>query len=681
MCNNSNNNTCGCCEKLSSKCVLYKGQCLDTLNICSGEDLETIIIIIDSLLQDILQQIEDTFIGMNVGGGSEVYKGLSETGVHQFRTLVDSVSVNVQQEEDTITLTVDEEWLTEIILELIEGFLTGIESSDNSILVSEGSSDTIKDITLNPDTFSSNDGSISITTATPSGNLNIDLSVDEDFIIDIVTQLIPDVLNVGSGADIYKGLSSNTHEFRGIDVSIQQPDNPGLLSGTITASSTVVSDNVVIDIDFSNLTATPQSFGIPEYYVNSSNPNNGDGSSVNPFKTWELCKTAIGGTPNTSRNIKVIFQSDVTSSADLTLNGVNYVFQNNSTFTYTGSGATIDYSLFTGSVYKSLSLSGTGSLQQSTHSSNTLNTISVIGGDGSTFSRSLHILGDITIIERARISDPSTDPSNFILVDRLDAAGLPIYGYNETFSKGTVYMSGKNINGESLIHIYPNCSLTIRDRINTAIELTGSGTGVSGMTVEGTLRLLHIGNYYRYESVGGSSPNTYLIYSDDIPRIHIDSGYTVQFNNGIFKASHTGSSNSGGYSSLVKLTGTSSLDITRDSRMVVDMDLFYRYLFEVEDESVIKINTLNTSTLGYSGTNQLEHVFYADSPSAPSITIDFGKMQWDGSGTLKNSDVTSNPYTNWLFVNGTPVSSSMPTAPSADLQDDIYSQAGILNRG
>lgn len=497
---------------------------------------------------------------------------------------------------------------------------------------------------------------------------------------------IPNIINVGSGADIYKGLNGNNQEFRGITVEMIPPTDGGQLTGTPTAIATVDGDNVKVTVNLSSLTVTSQTFGIPEYYVNTANSEDGDGSAVNPFRTWELCKTEIGGTPDTNRNIKVIFQSNITSSEDITLNGVNFVFENSSIFTYSGNGAIIDFSKFTGSTSKQITLSGNGSLRQSTSKTATLNAINVVGGNG-TFSRTLNIEGNIELFERVRVDDPSTD-SDFVAVDRLDGANAIMYGYNEPFIKGTIYVTGRNSGGTSLINIRQGAILTIRDAINPTIEMNGTGSGTSSIVVEGTLRVLHHTKYIRYSSIGGTSPNTYLNYSNNIPRMIIEDGYNIISNNGIFQASHTGSTNSGGYSSLVRVTGSqpgnpsnkSSFRISNNSSFILSPDVYYRFLFEVDNDSIIEIDNINSRNSGFGGTVEVENIIYSPSSASPTITLRFGNMLWGGTADFLHSNISSTPITNWLFVQGQPVSSSMGSAAMSNLDNNIYTNSGILTR-
>lgn len=688
MCKCNQNNKCSCnqnpcgCEKIDAKCVLYNGVCLSNLGICADTDLEEIIIIIDKLIQDILEQIEEAWTAANIGGGAEVYKGISSLGIHQFRTLIDSVSVNVVENENNISLAVDEDWLEDVIIRIVGDIIpdTELDSPLNSISITSTGTNKFE-LDLNPTTFVSPNGSVTITSHTIGGTLKINFQVNPTYI----ENLLPNIVNVGTGADIYKGKNGNDHEFRGITTQVTQPSNPGQLSGSITAGAVVDGDNVRIDLNFSSLTVIPQTFGVPEYYVNSANPNNGDGSAVNPYKTWELCKTAIGGTPDTSRNIRVIFQSSISSTEDLTLNGVDFIFQNNVTFTYTGTGPIIDYTKFTGTTNKQITLSGEGILRQQESMSGTLNALNIIGGDG-TFSRTLSIRGNIEVRERERNSNPSSDPSNFVEAERKDGAGYTIYGYNEAFSKGTVYVSGRNTGGASLIAIYSGARLTIRDRINPAIQMEGSGSGSSAIVSDGTLQVLHIGKVVRYSTYTGTSPDMYFEPSTTIPRIIINDGYSIIFNDGTFKASYTGSTNSGGYSCLVEVKGKSStgqnstFKVGSESRFIVTQDVFYQNIFNVDSDAVVDLDNTNSGISGYNGTCYLKNFFYTPTTSTPNLRLVFGRIDFSGPGLFKHTNITNVPNIYWVFINGKPISSTISTSPDASLNNDIYTNSGVLTR-
>ncbi len=103
-CNNSNpcNNSevCGCSINLESKCVKYTGNDLACTNIKKGTNLQDVLTSIDQYLCFLIDRSNIE----NIGGGVESYKGRNEvTDVHQFRTFVDSPTVTVIQNEDTIS--------------------------------------------------------------------------------------------------------------------------------------------------------------------------------------------------------------------------------------------------------------------------------------------------------------------------------------------------------------------------------------------------------------------------------------------------------------------------------------------------------------------------------------------------------------------------------------------------
>lgn len=496
--------------------------------------------------------------------------------------------------------------------------------------------------------------------------------------------------NIGDGSGVWKELSGSTHKLRSISSEVVQLDTEdNQITGEITTETVIEDDTIKIKFDFSDVKVPLQQVGIPEYYVHfAADASVADGSIVRPYKTWEACKTAIGGTADTSRNIRVIFLSNITSNQDLTLNGIEFVFQNGVTFNYSGVGAVIDYSKFTGTDFKQISLSGNGIIQQDPNSttSTTLNSLNIIGGDG-TFSRTLRIKGKIEIRERTRNEKPASDPINFTPVDRLDGGDKILYGYNESFIKGTVYISGRNTGGTSLLHIEQDAVFIIRDRINVAIQMKGTGEGSSALLVDGTLQVLRIGNYLRYSSIStDGSSQTYLEPSTTVPRILIEDGYDIIMNSGTFKASFSGSSNSGGYKCLIEVKGKSiagkesRFAVRNDGKFIVSSDVYYKYLFNVDGDSNIDIDNINTNITSYNNTCQLLSYFYAATSAMPSIKLVFGRIDFSGAGTFKNANISTIPTTYWVFVNGAPVSSSMKTSANTGLDNDIYTDSGVLTR-
>lgn len=621
MCKCNQNNKCSCnqnpcgCEKVDAKCVLYNGVCLSNLGICEDTDLEEIITIIDGLIQDILEQIEEAWTAANIGGGAEVYKGISSLGIHMFRTLVDSVSVNVVENENNISLEVDEDWLEGVIIRLIDEAIsnipdTEIDSPFNSISVTSSSTNEF-DIDINPNTFTSSNGSVTITSNTLSGDLRINLQVNPSYI----NSLLPDITNVGSGADIYKGLNGNTHEFRGITTQVIQPSNPGQLSGSITAGAVVDGDNVRIDLDFSSLTATPQTFGVPEYYVNSNNPNNGDGSVVNPFKTWELCKEAIirtdlGGTFYNPHNngVKVIFQTNITSAEDLTVRNVTYNFQNDSVFTYIGATqGVIDMEKIVSSPTNtaSINIQGTGEIRAYSPDPNT-SAIVIRAAANNTEGHYYRIrfLGNSYITLREMYSDSLlgthielTNDGTITGDPAKNGAGGPVYVVSKTggtdriaVNEGVISVKGRNTPVSEALAIENSATVRIAAGVNRAIYIQDGVIAGYGSIILTSISLVGGLNNNSLVRYGGEPKDTgegRYKPSTTVSHILIDGGnlsrnstLTLQ-GNGTLSGMQLGSTNQGGYNSIVEIKGQAKLEV--ESSFTWNNHTRYNYLFYISD--------------------------------------------------------------------------------------------------
>lgn len=126
ICNNNNNNLvpgCGCpdpCEGTACGCqIKINTECVtNTVDLtCSGVDkgltLDKTLEGIDEYLCDLLELIQNVSNGFtiqNVGDRVEVFKGISGTGVRQFRTLesTDTDTLTIVEDGDVIKLTVVE---------------------------------------------------------------------------------------------------------------------------------------------------------------------------------------------------------------------------------------------------------------------------------------------------------------------------------------------------------------------------------------------------------------------------------------------------------------------------------------------------------------------------------------------------------------------------------------------
>ena len=615
MCRCNQNNKCSCnqnpcgCEKIDAKCVLYNGVCLSTLGICADTDLEEIIIIIDGLIQDILGQIEQAWIAANVGGGAEVYKGMSSHGIHMFRTMIDSVSVNVVENENNISLEVDEDWLKEVIRTIV---IEMIDSPLNSINITSSNTNEL-DIDINPNTFKSPNGSVTITSNTLSGELIINLQVNPSYI----NSLLPDIVNVGSEAEIYKGLNGNTHEFRGITTQVTQPSTTdNQIIGTVGASATVVGDNVQVNLDFSDLRVPLQQIGIPEYYVHSAGDDNtADGSVVRPYRTWNACKAAIidaanGGTFHNPQNngVRVIFQTNITSTEDLTVRNVTYEFQNGSIFTYEGAtqGA-IDMEKIVNSPTNtaSISLQGTGEIRAYSPNPNTSAiVVRAAANDTAGHRYIVRILSNsyITLREmysdsllgnQIEISDDGTGTGN----PAKNGGGGDVYVVSKTGStdritvnEGVLSVKGRNAPVGEALTIENSATIRIAAGVNRAIYIQNGVISGYGSIILTSISLQGgIGNnsLVRYGGIPSGSGVARYKPSTTVSHILIDGNGSIDNSsltlngNGTLSGLQLGGTRQGGYNAIVEIKGQGNLQI--QSSFTWNNHTRYNYLFYFSD--------------------------------------------------------------------------------------------------
>lgn len=118
--------------KHDSKCVQYEGECLEQVKSCKGEDLEQIIINIDGYLKFLLEAVQSNILIENVGKGEDIFKGKSGDilPTYEFRSLLETESINLNLLQNEIKFSVNESWLTNYI----SNFSTNIISPKNTIL-------------------------------------------------------------------------------------------------------------------------------------------------------------------------------------------------------------------------------------------------------------------------------------------------------------------------------------------------------------------------------------------------------------------------------------------------------------------------------------------------------------------------------------------------------------------
>lgn len=111
-----------CADNADARNLHYNGRCLDSLNIESGTTLDIALMNIDSIVEGMKFDIKNvSFTGNNVGGNIGIYKGLNDRGVHEFKTLEIGRGINVKNTENSIQLSISEEYIKELIFDCING--------------------------------------------------------------------------------------------------------------------------------------------------------------------------------------------------------------------------------------------------------------------------------------------------------------------------------------------------------------------------------------------------------------------------------------------------------------------------------------------------------------------------------------------------------------------------------
>ena len=101
---------CGCSTRVDAKCVSYNGCNLTPLGVIGGDNLEDILYTLNEFLKEIQRNVDQAFIGVNVGLGAELYRG--EFGNNkQFRTLVKGDGILIEQKDKVIEIGMDLKWL------------------------------------------------------------------------------------------------------------------------------------------------------------------------------------------------------------------------------------------------------------------------------------------------------------------------------------------------------------------------------------------------------------------------------------------------------------------------------------------------------------------------------------------------------------------------------------------
>ena len=208
-------------EKFNSKCVQYEGECLEQIEACKGEDLEKIIININNYLKFLLDTINSNILIENAGNGEKIFKGKSGDIIpsYEFRSLLETESLNLKLRKNEIEFSVNEDWLTNYI----QNFSTNISSPKNTIIT--GVLNNVITVDLNTSIFKSEkpflkilpqlDGTIKWDIDIPTNITSVDNSVNvskNDYTFDL--SVPAQKQQISSDESIIILESSNNKDFK-----------------------------------------------------------------------------------------------------------------------------------------------------------------------------------------------------------------------------------------------------------------------------------------------------------------------------------------------------------------------------------------------------------------------------------------------------------------------------------
>lgn len=324
MCNkcNEKSNNCGC-EEVNAKCVIYKGVCLDNLEVCSGDNLEYIIKIINDLIAEILFDNAKGTTLSNIGEGVDiVHNENSITKDYEIRSVKKGdESIDVYLDGDTIKVSVNKDWFQDNLPEIPEPEEFVLTSNKNTILIND------KNIEVNPNMFFSANDEELVITEEPDGRLKFDVKVENL------------IKSVGSGTPLFTGLDMTdgrnkirTLSFESNTLDVQERAND--------------TEGVVISIN-----TYPEDPNMKYFYVSSDYEGSiEEGSIGRPYKTLENAVNAfIGDTslynranPEFYGRGKIVLLSNIFVNEPLTLNGAIYDLGGNTIY-YNGTSKMVDY--------------------------------------------------------------------------------------------------------------------------------------------------------------------------------------------------------------------------------------------------------------------------------------------------------------------------------------------------
>ena len=110
---------CGCKTKLDLLCSVYTGDNLELLDINKWDSANTAFEKINTFLNSLQEQ--DPLLIENIGDGNGVFKDISDEYKYQFKSIVKGDGILITNQEDTLTISIDQDYLIGLIQQQLNG--------------------------------------------------------------------------------------------------------------------------------------------------------------------------------------------------------------------------------------------------------------------------------------------------------------------------------------------------------------------------------------------------------------------------------------------------------------------------------------------------------------------------------------------------------------------------------
>ena len=111
-----------CLELINASCVVLGMGPLPALGVDSGDDLEYILTNLNSVLSGLDSTATGSFKFTNIGNGAEVWAGVNNKLIGQFRTLRGGTGINVEESNTEIKIGVDTDWLHDAVKDILNQY-------------------------------------------------------------------------------------------------------------------------------------------------------------------------------------------------------------------------------------------------------------------------------------------------------------------------------------------------------------------------------------------------------------------------------------------------------------------------------------------------------------------------------------------------------------------------------